>query len=268
MQTPGVAHILGNVLGAIAGDIAGSRFEGLPGPSRNFELFHADCRYTDDTVCTVAIAAAMLADGPEADFATALRTFCRTHPNAGYGGMFQQWVFADDAGAYGSWGNGAPMRVSAVGWLAESEDAVREIAAAQARVSHDHQDAVNAAVAVAHIIWLGRHGASAQELEAVATEKYGYDLNPDRVFAGGGFDVSAAGTVPPALAAAFRSNSWEDAVRTSICLGGDADTLAAIAGAVAEVIHGVPASVAAKACGYLTSDLLTVLTDFLRATAE
>ena len=126
------------MLGAIAGDIIGSRFEGHAGPPRDFELFHPHCRFTDDTVCTLAVAEALLEGG---DFAASLRAFVHRYPDAGYGGMFLRWAFSDGAPAYGSWGNGAPMRASAVGWWARSEAEAMEIAAVQAAVSHDHLDA-------------------------------------------------------------------------------------------------------------------------------
>jgi ADP-ribosyl-[dinitrogen reductase] hydrolase len=120
------------VLGAIAGDIIGSRFEGHQGPPPDFELFHPHCRFTDDTVCGLAVADAIMR---KAGFACTLRAFVRRHPDAGYGGMFIDWAFSDDAPAYGSWGNGAPMRVAADGWLASTEAEALDLAAAQAAVS-------------------------------------------------------------------------------------------------------------------------------------
>jgi ADP-ribosyl-[dinitrogen reductase] hydrolase len=245
------------MLGAIAGDIIGSRFEGHPGPPENFELFHAQCRFTDDTVCTLAIADALLG---ARDFAGTLRAFVRRHPNRGYGGMFLNWAFSDDAPAYGSWGNGAPMRASSVGWLASDEAQALDVAAAQAAVSHDHADAVAGSQAVALAILLLRQGVPPAQVRQRLTDDFGYDLTPELALRRGGFDVSSAGTMPPALAAAFEAPDWESAVRTAVCLGGDTDTLACIAGAVAEAIHGVPAGIAARATALLTPDLADVLT--------
>jgi ADP-ribosyl-[dinitrogen reductase] hydrolase len=241
------------MLGAIAGDIIGSRFEGHPGPPPGFDLFHPHCRFTDDTVCTVAIAKALLA---ERDFGGALQAFVRRYPDAGYGGLFIDWAFADDAPAYGSWGNGAPMRVAASGWLAATEAKALDLAAAQAAVSHDHADAIAAAQAVALAILLIRQGARPASVRERLTRDFGYDLRPEVALRRGGFDDSAAGTVPPALTAAFEAPGWEGAVRTAVCLGGDADTLACITGAVAEAIHGVPPEIAERA--RLTDDLLAV----------
>ena len=247
------------MLGAIAGDIIGSRFEGHPAPPTGFELFHPRCRFTDDTVCSLAVAEAVLGDR---DFAGTLRRFVRRYPDAGYGGMFIGWAMQDDAPAYGSWGNGAPMRVAAVGWLASSEAELLEFAAAQAAVSHDHPDAIAAAGAVALAIFRLREGMPAREVAAGISDAFGYDLAPEKALTGGGFDVSAAGTVPPALAAAFAALDFEDAVRTAVCLGGDTDTLACITGAVAEPLFGVPEEIAARARAHLTPDLLAVLERF------
>lgn len=252
------------MLGAIAGDIIGSRFEGHPAPPTDFTLFHPDCRFTDDTVCALAIAHALLG---RRDFAASLRAFVRRHPDRGYGGMFLDWAFADDAPAYGSWGNGAPMRVAAVGWLASDEAEAQELAAAQAAVSHDHPDAVAGAQAVALAILLLRHGVPTAAVRQRVIEDFGYDLTPEQALRRGSFDISAAGTVPPALTAVFEAKDWESAVRTAVCLGGDADTLACIAGAAAEVAHGLPDDIAATARRYLTDDLRAVLERFQASVA-
>jgi ADP-ribosyl-[dinitrogen reductase] hydrolase len=250
------------MLGAIAGDIIGSRFEGHPAPPEGFELFHEHCRFTDDTVCSIAVAAALLGDR---DFASALRRFVRRHPDAGYGGMFKTWAMRGAATAYGSWGNGAPMRVAPVGWLGTSEQEVLDLAAAQAAVSHDHLDAIAAAQAVALAIFLLRRGGAVADVAARLTTDFGYDLSPERALARGGFDISAVGTVPPALAAAFSASDYEAAVRTAVRLGGDTDTTACITGGVAEVVHGLPEAIAEAARTRLTPDLTEVLDRFRAA---
>lgn len=247
------------MLGAVAGDIIGSRFEGQPAPRPGFALFHPDCRFTDDTVCTVAIAAALMGDR---DYARALRAFVRRHPDRGYGGMFRRWAHTDHAPPYGSWGNGAPMRVAAVGWLAADEAEARDLAAAQSAVSHDHPDAIAGAQAVALAILRARRGTPVPALRERIVRAFGYDLRPETALAARGFDVSAAGTVPPALAAAFEAPDWESAVRTAVGLGGDTDTLGCIAGAVAEAVHGLPSDLARRARAYLTEDLDAVVTRF------
>ncbi|HEV2746574.1 MAG TPA: ADP-ribosylglycohydrolase family protein [Allosphingosinicella sp.] len=247
------------MLGAIAGDIIGSRLEGEPAPPPGFVLFHPLCRFTDDSVCSLAVADALLSDR---DYAASLRAFVRRHPRRGYGAMFRDWALVDGAPPYGSWGNGAPMRTAAVGWLEPDEATVLASAAAQAAVSHDHPDAIAAAQAVALAIFLLRQGTPPRDVRDRIARQFGYDLNPATAFRRGGFDISAAGTVPPALAAAFETADWETAVRTAIGLGGDTDTLACIAGAAAEAIHGVPGDIAAAARMYLTGDLAALLRRF------
>lgn len=247
------------MIGAIAGDIVGSRFEGGPPPKPGFVLFDAACRFTDDTVCTLAVAEALLDEG---DFAATLKTFVRRHPGRGYGGLFRQWAMSERRTGYGSWGNGAPMRVAAVGWLAETAEEVDRQAAAQARVSHDHPDAVAGAQAVARAILALRTGTDVARVRTDLETRFDYDLDPQIAQSEGGFDISTAGTVPPALAAALDSDSWETAVRTAVGLGGDTDTLACIAGAVAEARHAVPADMAARARDFLTDNLRAALARF------
>ncbi|GAY20106.1 ADP-ribosylglycohydrolase family protein [Sphingobium fuliginis] len=247
------------MIGAIAGDIAGSRFEGSSPFHRDFDLFHPHCRFTDDTVCSLAVADAVLSG---TGFSQALRAFVRRHPNRGYGAMFRTWAFEDDAPGYGSWGNGAPMRVAAIGWLAENPGEVDWLAERQACVTHNHPDAVKAAQAVAQAIFSLRNGMPIASVRTEIQERFGYDFRSEIALRPRGFDVSAAGTVPTALAAAFEAESWEEAVRSVILLGGDTDTLACIAGGVAEAIHGVPDTMAVEARRYLTADLLDVLDRF------
>ncbi|MDZ7709683.1 MAG: ADP-ribosylglycohydrolase family protein [Roseovarius sp.] len=253
------------MLGAIAGDIIGSRFEGHPAPPGGFTLFHPDCCFTDDTVCSLAVAEALVT-GEE--FAASLRRWVRRYPDAGYGGMFLRWALADDAPPYGSWGNGAPMRTAAAGWWARTETEAQDLAAAQAAVSHDHPDAIAGAQAVALAILHLRQGAPPATLRDTLAARFGYDLRPEVALRRGGFDISAAGTVPPALAAALGSTGWEEAVRTVIGLGGDTDTLACITGAVAEALHGLPAPIAEQARNRLTDDLRAVLDRFEEATGR
>jgi ADP-ribosyl-[dinitrogen reductase] hydrolase len=247
------------MLGAIAGDIIGSRFEGHAAPPADFELFHRSCRFTDDSVCTVAVAEAVL-EGR--DIAQTLRAFVRRHPDRGYGGMFMTWALSDGAPPYGSWGNGAPMRVGSIGWLAESEAQARRLAVAQAAVSHDHPDAMAASEAVALAVFLLRSRESVLQVRERIVAEFDYDLDPRRVLMRRGFDISAVGTVGPAMTAAFESEDWQHAVRTAVCLGGDTDTLACIAGTVAEAIHGIPEPVSERAMGYLTADLREVVLRF------
>lgn len=247
------------MIGAVAGDIIGSRFEGRSAPPHDFELLHPDCCFTDDTVCTLAIADALLGDG---DFARALRNYVRRHPERGYGDLFLEWALTDGAPAYGSWGNGAPMRVAAVGWLAKDENAVMQLAESQAAVSHNHPDAIAAAQAVALGIFLARQGLPSDSIRRRLQEAFGYDLTGTAASSTNQFDVSAKGTVVPALGAALLSTNWENAVRAVISCGGDTDTLGCIAGSMSEAIHGVPPEIATFARRHLSEDLIAVLKRF------
>jgi ADP-ribosyl-[dinitrogen reductase] hydrolase len=177
--------------------------------------------------------------------------------------MFLRWALADNAPPYGSWGNGAPMRVASIGWLARTEAEALDLAAAQAAVSHNHPDAVAAAQAVALAIFSFRGGARIAAVQRRIVEDFGCDLTP-KPGPTYKFDVSAAGTAASALATALAADDWETAVRNAICLGGDADTLACITGAVAEAIHGLPFEIAMTTREYLTNDLLYVLNRFER----
>lgn len=249
------------MLGAIAGDIIGSIYEAAPIKTKDFLLFGPGTTFTDDSVCTVAIAEAVL-DGRA--FAASLRSWVQRHPRRGYGGMFMKWANDPSMGAYGSWGNGAAMRISAIARLAADEDEALALAAGSAAVSHDHPDAITGAEAVVLAMWLALHGEKRDAIRSTIEQRYGYDLGRplDAIRPGYGFDISCRGTVPPALIAALAANDYEDAVRGAISLGGDSDTLACITGGLAEVLYGLPDRVAAEARRRLTPDLLAVVERF------
>jgi ADP-ribosylglycohydrolase len=248
------------MLGAIAGDIIGSIYEAAPIKIRDFPLFGTGVTFTDDSVCTAAVADWLLRGG---DLAPILRSWARRHPGRGYGGMFWMWVIGDE-GPYGSWGNGAPMRASPVAWAVDDEALLLERAAQSAAVTHDHPDAVAAAQAVALAGLLARRGQSSERIRRRIESRFGYDLSPsvDDLRPGYRFDVSAKGTAPAALIAALEATGYEDAVRGAISLGGDADTLACITGGVAELMFGLPPEVADEARRRLTPDLLEVVDRF------
>ena len=226
--------------GAVIGDIAGSRFEGSRGGPKDFELFHRDCRYTDDTVCTAAVANIILNDRkPDAT----LQDWCRRHPGRGYGGFFRKWIASADPSPYGSFGNGAAMRVAPVAFLYQQR-ALEEVLAASDRVTeitHDHPEGIKGARAVTEAIWLALRGEEPGAVRRTITKRYAYGLERslEALRPSHRFDVTCQGTVPTALICALESTSLEDAVRNAVSLGGDADTLAAIAGAVGEALHGL-----------------------------
>jgi len=230
--------------GAVIGDIAGSRFEGSRGGPKDFELFHHRCTYTDDTVCTAAVAHIIVND-QRADYA--LQQWCRRHPGRGYGGGFSNWIATTPPKPYGSFGNGAAMRVSPVA-LYFRDRALDEALAASDRVteiSHDHPEGIKGARAVTEAIWLALRGEPPDAVRRAITNRYGYGLDTtvDAMRPSHRFDVTCQGTVPTALVCALESTSLEDAVRNAVSLGGDADTLAAIAGAMGEALHGLPGAV-------------------------
>ena len=227
--------------GAVIGDIAGSRFEGRRGGPKRFELFHPHCRYTDDTVCTAAVADIIVNDR-KAD--VTLQAWCRRHPGRGYGGHFRRWIGSPAPAPYGSFGNGAAMRIAPVA-LHYARRAFEEALAASDRVTgvtHDHSEGIKGARAVTGAIWLALQGAEPETVRREITRRYGYDLRRTlkAIRPSHRFDVTCQGTVPVALTCALESTSLEDAVRNAVSLGGDADTLAAIAGAVGEALHGLP----------------------------
>ena len=227
--------------GAVIGDIAGSRFEGSRGGPKSFELFHQDCRYTDDTVCTAAVADIIVNDHrPD----STLQAWCRRHPGRGYGGHFRKWIASTAPAPYGSFGNGAAMRVGPVAFLYRGRSLEEALATSDrvTEITHDHPEGIKGARAVTEAIWLALQGEGPETLRREITTRYGYDLGRslEAIRPSHRFDVTCQGTVPTALICALESTSLEDAVRNAVSLGGDADTLAAIAGAVGEALHGLP----------------------------
>lgn len=246
------------MLGALAGDIIGSRFERSPTKSKDFALFTPQCHFTDDSVLTLAVAWALL-EGQ--DYATGLRLWGRRYPHAGYGGAFFAWLQSDNAPAYNSWGNGAAMRVSPVGWFYDDLETVLQQAAATALPTHNHPEGVKAARAVAGAVCLARQGQDKDALRAFLETRIGYDMQRSiaEIRPWYGFDVSSAGSVPEALLAFLEAEDFEDTVRTAVSLGGDSDTQACIAGAVAEAAFGLPPEVEREVRVRLDPPLLAVV---------
>jgi ADP-ribosylglycohydrolase len=247
------------VLGAIAGDVIGSVFERNNVKHKTFPLFDAASRFTDDTVLTVALAHCLLS-GDET--AAVLRGFHARYPAAGFGPTFLAWVDAGEgAPAPRSSSNGAAMRISPVAWAFDSLDAVLAAAERFTVVTHDHPDGVKGAQAVAAAVFLARSGAIRAHVESA----FGYDLSVplDAVRPGYAFDLSCAGTVPHAIRAFLEAEDCEDALRNAISIGGDSDTLACIAGAIAEAhFGGVPAHIAGPVWQRLDAPLREVTRRF------
>ena len=250
------------MLGAIGGDIIGSVYEHRGIKTKEFPLFDPLCRFTDDSVLTVAVAHAILTDTP---YVEALRSIGRKYPRAGYGRSFVEWLMSKDAGPYGSWGNGAAMRVSPVGFAYHTQQEVLAQAERTAVVTHDHPEGVKGAQATALAVFLARTGAGKEGIRDTIGQRFGYDLNRsvDDIRPSYGFDVSCRGTVPEAIIAFLDSESYEDAVRNAVSLGGDSDTLACIAGGIAEAFYGgVPTDIRQRIQLLLPHDLWGVTTAF------
>ncbi|MDO4572189.1 MAG: ADP-ribosylglycohydrolase family protein [Clostridia bacterium] len=256
------------MLGAIIGDIAGSRFEWHNIKSKDFTLFHDDCRYTDDTAMTVARAWALLQSKGRPDrlgsrAVRCMREIGRRYPGCGYGGRFQGWLFSGAPRPYFSFGNGAAMRVSPCGFAADSLDEAIELAGRVTEVTHNHPEGIKGAEATAAAIYLARSGASIADIKAhICRHYYPIDFTLDGIRETYRFDESCMGTVPQALEAFFESTGFEDAIRNAISIGGDSDTLAAITGGVAEAYYGIPDGFAMTALSYLDDDLIRIAIAF------
>jgi ADP-ribosylglycohydrolase len=250
------------MLGAIAGDIIGSVYEANPIKTKEFPLFDPRCRYTDDTVLTVALADAILHDK---DYSQAMKSYVRRYPDAGYGGMFFRWAMSPGARPYHSFGNGAAMRISPAGWAFDSLEEVLEKATRFTEVTHNHPEGIKGAKATAAAVFLARTGQSKEDIRSYIERTFQYDLSwtLDEIRPGYAFDGSCQGTVPQAIRSFLESRDYEDAVRNAVSLGGDSDTLACIAGGIAEAHYGgVPRFIAEKAWETLDQDLKEVTLRF------
>lgn len=252
------------MLGAIAGDMIGSVYEAHPIKTKAFPLFHPGCRFTDDSVLTLAVAQALLTDG---DYRRWVWEIGRRHPNAGYGGSFIGWLHSSDPQPYNSWGNGSAMRVSPVGWAFHNVDEVLREAARTAAISHNHPEGIKGAQATALAVFLARTKRDKGLIRREISGRFGYHLDRtvDSIRPLYGFDVSCQGTVPEAVIAFLDAGDYEDAVRNAVSLGGDSDTLACIAGAIAEAYYGrVGQDIVEQVQSCLTPDLWSIAETFCR----
>ncbi len=258
--------------GAIIGDIVGSRFEFDRGnKSREFELFGKGCEFTDDTVMTVAVAEALMDAGKDADEKTikeylirSLKKWGQKYPDAGYGARFIDWVLSDDPKPYGSYGNGSGMRVSPAGWLYDSMERTREVARWTAEITHNHPEGIKGAESTAAAIFLARNGASQKEISDYIEKEFGYDLSRtlDEIRPNYHHVEDCMETMPEAFECFLEAESYESCLRNVMYIGGDTDTLCAIAGAIAEAYWGIPEEMIKKVEKYLFSDLKEVINRF------
>ena len=251
------------MIGAIAGDIIGSIYEHRQIKTKVFPLFDDRCCFTDDTVLTVAIADAILSGRL---YQQSLKEIGCRYPRAGYGGSFIQWLQSEYPRPYNSWGNGSAMRVSPVGFAFQSEEEVLRHAKMTAEVSHNHPEGIKGAQAAALAVFLARTGIGKEQIRARIAGEFGYDLNRtvESIRPNYSFDVSCQGTVPEAIIAFLDSESYEDAVRNAVSLGGDSDTLACITGGIADAFYGVPDYIWDEVQNRLTPDLLEIVQNFCR----
>lgn len=248
--------------GAIIGDIIGSPYERNWIKTTDFPLFSRQSEYTDDTVLTVAVADVLVHDG---FYRRELQHYAQRYPEAGYGRNFKYWAIMASTEPLDSYGNGSAMRVSPVGWAFNTLEEVLQGAKRSALPSHGHAEGILGAQAIAAAVFLARQGESKQSLRSEISRLTGYDLTPTlaQIRPGYRFDVTCRGSVPQALIAFLESHDYESAVRNAVSLGGDSDTLAAMAGAVAEAFYGgVPEALWDQAKPLLPAEFLSVIDAF------
>lgn len=263
-------NIRKTIYGAIAGDIIGSTYEFCSVKSKDFELFPHETRFTDDTVMTLAVARWLMEDNTHSEY-TLIDTMCEfgnRHPNVGYGGNFSNWL-RNSPVPYYSWGNGSAMRVSAVGLIAESLEECLHLAKLTAAISHNHPEGIKGAQVVAACMFIALHwDEDVNRLKAYiknfVADRFGYNMNRtlDEIRPQYTFDVSCLGSVPEAILAFLEADSYEEAIRNAVSLGGDADTQGAITGAIAACVYPMPEYLIKKCQEYLPDDLLEIAVRF------
>lgn len=254
------------IYGAIIGDIVGSRFEADNIKTKEFNLFSDECCFTDDSVMTIAVAKALYESKKNnyEDLTEQLLTWMhilgKSYPNAGYGGTFYYWLMENINEPYNSFGNGSAMRTSACGYIADSLDECLWLAKKCAEVSHNHEEGIKGAQAISGAIYLAKMGKSKDDIRRYISENF-YELNfsLDEIRDSYKFDVTCQGSCPQAIEAFLESESFEDTIRNAISIGGDSDTIAAMAGSIAAVYYGVPNKLISNANEYLDIYLQTVV---------
>lgn len=255
------------MIGAIIGDIIGSRYEFDNIKTKEFDLFAKDCEFTDDTVITIAVAKALRQHEGSTDLEAFKQTLISTmhevggnYPRCGYGWSFRLWILRKQTEPYNSFGNGSAMRVSPVAWYANSLEETEGLAKATAEVTHNHPEGIKGAQAIASATFLARTGKTKEEIRQYITENYyTIDFTLDEIRPTYRFNETCQGTCPQALQAFFESTDFEDAIRNAISIGGDSDTIAAMTGAIAEAYYGIPENIKSKALSYLDHYLSTEL---------
>lgn len=265
------------MLGAIIGDIVGSRFEYVEHKSKNFNFFDITCTFTDDTVMTVAVALAVTKiNGINEEYqrkkviVDTLLNVGQKYPHCGYGTMFNEWLFTKPI-PKDSFGNGAAMRISPVGLFCDNEEKVKILSKEITEVSHNHIEAIKGAQAVALAVFLAKERWFKEDIKKRIAKDYYPELDNltcDKIREDYYFDVTCQGSVPQALTCFFESCDYEDAIRNAVSLGGDSDTLAAICGGIAGAYYGIPLWITKKAWLYLDQDLKNYIKEIMNILSE
>ena len=260
------------MLGALVGDIIGSMYEFHNTKRTDFELFTEWTKFTDDSVMTLAVAKWLLEDETHSIhyLIYCMQELGDHHTNAGYGGRFMEWLFEENPQPYNSWGNGAGMRVSPVGLYAKTLDEALALATLTATVSHNHPEGVKGAQAIAASVFLCKQGKSKQEIRDYVEQTFGYNLHRTvkEIRPMYRFDVSCQGSVPEAIIAFLEGNSFEEVIRLAISLGGDSDTIGAMAGSIAACVYPIPDEIAERCESLLTDDLKEIKDRFCQFITE
>ncbi len=247
------------MLGNLIGDLSGARFEWNPVKTTDFgPLLPSTPQFTDDSVLTIAVADALL---NERDVVVAFKDWGHRYPESGWGGMFHQWLFSDETEPYYSFGNGAAMRVAPAAFLADTLEEALAMAERVTAVTHNHPEGLKGAAAITEAIFHALHGVDRTDIRHYIDVRYGYDMlrSVDEIRPDYEFDETCMGTVPEAIICALEADSFEQAIRNAISLGGDADTLAAIAGGLAEALYGIPDDLARATLDLMPADMRDVL---------
>ena len=258
------------MIGAIIGDVVGSRFEFHNILSKDFTFFAPGCTYTDDTVMTCAVAQALMDSKPDySDLSektvAAMQRIGRQYPYCGYGGRFIKWMFTDNPQPYNSCGNGSAMRISPVGFAARDVEEAKRLSAAVSCISHNHPEGMKGAEATAIAIVMARQGRTKEEIRRTMADYYDLDMTVDQYreqCQGHGKEICQV-SLPQALVCFFEGNDYEDVIRNCISIGGDSDTIAAIAGGIAEAYYGVPDEFRLEIENYVSPVLMKIYRDFV-----
>lgn len=264
------------MLGAIIGDIVGSRFEFYNTKHKDFDFFDEKCDFTDDTVMTVAVAEALMSSKSLSELkentVDRMRRYGQAYPHRSYGGMFRHWLITENPQPYNSFGNGSAMRISPVGFFARSDEAVKKLSAAVTSVTHNHPEGIKGAEAIAMAIYWAHKNEDKEEIFQYIAKYYYPELKTDELtykalhenysWEYGLGSVTCQSSVPQAIVCFHESEGFEDAIRLAVSIGGDSDTIAAMVGGIAEAYYGIPEEIEKQVYAFLPEEFKTVIAAF------